>query len=81
MVTRKRWGKDSKLVEAALIKQSRRYKIKKTGKKVRFIKSFAPIAEKYGVSRELVRQIATDLGIRSMYRLKGRGKKHGSKVS
>ena len=71
-----RWGYHSSRVERALIKRSIVLRSKKTGKKMRFVKNFTRIAEKYGVTRELVRQIASDLSIRSMYRIKRRKRSH-----
>ena len=68
---RKRWGDKSQRIEKLLMAKSIVRRSKRTGKKIRFIRSFQAIADKYDVSRELVRQIATDLGIRSMYRLRG----------
>ena len=68
---KKRWGDKSLKIEKTLLARSIVRRGKQTGKKVRFIRSFQAVADKYGVSRELVRQIATDLGIRSMYRRRG----------
>ena len=73
MITeRARWGNRSRKVETLLLKHSKTYRSRRTGKKVRCVPSFAPVAEEVGVSREFVRQVAGDLDIRSLYRMKGR---------
>jgi len=71
MIRRNRWGNKSQKIEKTLMERSVIHRNARTGKRVRFIRSFQAVADKYGVSRELVRQIATDLGIRSMYTLRG----------
>ncbi len=57
----KRRGK-SKLIEQLLIEEARL----KNGR--RYVKNFSAIARRFGVQRELVRQIAYSLGIHSAYR-------------
>ena len=74
MVTeqRARWGNKSQKVVRLLERRCKTYRSRRTGKRMRAVKAYAPIAEKAGVTREFVRQVAQDLGIRSLYREKGR---------
>lgn len=67
-----RWGNKSQKVVRLLEHRCKTYRSRRTGKRVRAVKAYAPIAEKVGVTREFVRQVAQDLGIRSLYRVKGR---------
>ena len=61
---RMRWGKKSRMVEKELLAQA--LKDRKTG--TLYLRSFAPVAERCGVTREFVRQVAEDLNIKSYYR-------------
>ncbi len=67
-----RWGNKSQKVVRLLERRCKVYRSRRTGKRVRAVKAYAPIAERVGVTREFVRQVAQDLGIRSLYRVKGR---------
>jgi len=70
-----RWGDKSKKIEARLLRSCVVMRNRRTGKKHKFVKSFSSIAKRYNVTRELVRQIAAGLGVRSLYHVKRRGAK------
>jgi len=80
-----RWGEKSQRIERALVHNARVYRGRKTGKKIRMVRNFSVYARHFKVSRELVRQIADDLNIRSRYFLlkqrgpRGRLSKNGAK--
>lgn len=68
----RRWGDKSKKIEARLLKSCVVMRNRRTGKKHRFVKNFSAIAERYDATREHVRQIAAELGVRSLYHVKQR---------
>ena len=75
VIEKARWGNKSQKIEQALLRRCRVYRNRRTGKRRRYVASYAPFAEKYDVSREFVRQVAADLGIHSLWRMKGRRRK------
>ncbi len=70
-----RWGNKSQKVVQLLERRCKTYRSRRTGKRMRAVRAYAPIAERVGVTREFVRQVARDLDIRSLYRVKGRKRK------
>ena len=69
-----RWGEKSQRIERALMRNAKVYRGRKSGKKIRMVRNFSVYARHFKVSRELVRQIADDLQIKSRYfLLKQRG--------
>ena len=70
MRERSRWGKQSGAIEQELRAESVAVRRQNAGDVRRYVKSFAAIARRHGVSRELVRQIASDAGILSMYQMR-----------
>jgi len=73
-VVTRRWGDKSRRVERRLMRSTITLRSKRTGRRQKFVRSFSAIAERYGVTRELVRQIAAGLGVRSLYHIKRKEK-------